>query len=52
MSQNISDDDLESYDSNPALFSDEDEEAKANPMTNIQNILKEVSTQQKQALQK
>jgi hypothetical protein len=32
---NVSDDDLESYDSNPALFSDDDEEAKADPMTNI-----------------
>ena len=49
---NVSDDDLESYDSNPALFSDEDEEAKADPMTNIQNILKEVNNQQKQSMQR
>lgn len=34
-----SDDDLESYDSNPALFSDDEEEAKKNPMLKLQSFL-------------
>ena len=31
--------DLESYDSNPALFSDEEEETKQAPLAAIQKIL-------------
>ena len=33
-------DDLESYDSNPALFSDEEEEAKKNPIALAEAILR------------
>lgn len=32
-------DDLESYDSNPALFSDEEEENKKNPLAVVEAIL-------------
>lgn len=32
-------DGVESYDSNPALFSDEEDEIRKNPMTPLQNIL-------------
>jgi len=39
-------DDLESYDSNPALFSDDEEEAKRNPLSAVQAILNQTKQQQ------